>query len=88
VSVDVAGKDGWAITSCADWLVYVLHPKEALFIRMTSVRSKLPEWMEKNRTGTAKNRGYNTVGVLVPVDELREIADSAVPWSKICKAAL
>jgi hypothetical protein len=76
VSVDTANKPGWAITSQADWLFYLVPGEaEALYIiRMADLRRSLPAWRTAYQTRRVPNDGYHTVGLLVPLDEFERIA--------------
>lgn len=72
MSVDTAGKRGWAYTSTAQVLVYFVPQEEyALRADMTEIKRRLPEW-SGYRQAEAMNRGrsgdyYRTLGLLVPV---------------------
>lgn len=75
VSVDTTGKPGWAISSQAKYLVYlVVDPETIYFISMQRVRAKLPRWKAIYKEVSAQNNGYKTLGLLVPLDELERIA--------------
>lgn len=71
VSVDTAGKPGWARTSKADWLVYAIPPHGIAYgIPMSVVRAMVPEWAARYPTRPARNSAYSTHGICVPVPEL------------------
>lgn len=75
VSVDTTGKPGWAYTSQASLLVYLVTDPETIYvISMARLRSCLPRWTVAYPTRQAANDGYNTHGLLVPLDELERIA--------------
>lgn len=80
VSVDTAGKQGWAYTSQADWLFYLVAGQcEALYIiRMADLRAKLPAWQRKYQERRIPNEGYHTVGLLVPLHEFEQIAYTVI----------
>lgn len=88
MSVDTAGKLGWAYTSLAQVLVYFVPEHEyAMRADMTAVKRMLPEW-QAYREAAAWNRSrsgdyYRTVGKLVPLEEFRrvcvDIHDVAAP---------
>lgn len=80
VSVSTTGKPGWAISSQADWLFYlVLGAAEALYIlQMAKLRAKLPAWRSRYQERHIPNEGYFTVGLLVPLDEFEKIAYAVV----------
>jgi hypothetical protein len=75
VSVDVMQKPGWAWSSQATYLVYLVTEPETIYlISMRRLRRHLPIWQLRYRTVQAANDGYNTIGVLVPLRELEAIA--------------
>lgn len=75
VSVDRAGKPGWAVSSEAYFLIYLVpEPRTIYVIRMQDVRRRLPAWRQIYPERTVANDGYNTVGLLVPLDELERLA--------------
>lgn len=75
-SVDTANKGGWAYTSQADWLFYLVAGEcEALYlIRMADLRACLPRWQRQYQERRIPNDGYHTVGLLVPLSEFEQIA--------------
>lgn len=80
VSVDTANKQGWAYTSQADWLMYLV-PGEAevlYIIRMADLRRQLPRWQRQYESRRVPNDGYHTVGLLVPLDEFERIAYAVI----------
>lgn len=75
ISVDTDGRPGWAYTSRATLLVYlVTEPQTIYVISMARLRRQLPRWSAAYRTAQAINDGYSTHGLLVPLDELERIA--------------
>jgi hypothetical protein len=75
ISVDTTGKLGWAYTSQASLLVYlVTEPQTVYVISMARLRRCLPRWRAAYPTRQAANDGYNTHGLLVPLHELERIA--------------
>lgn len=76
VSVDTTGKPGWAVSSQADWLFYLVPGTcEALYIiQMDKLRKQLPKWRQTCQERRIPNEGYHTVGLLVPLAEFEEIA--------------
>ncbi len=75
VSVDTEQRPGWAYSSQASLLVYlVVDPQTIYVISMARLRHKLPRWAAAYPTRQAANDGYNTHGLLVPLDELERIA--------------
>lgn len=77
VSVDTKKTPGWAYTSQAEYLIYHL-PLDKLFyiIKFTWIRKKLDFWRKNCRTRTIPNRGYNTVGLLLPLYFFEQEADN------------
>ena len=80
VSVSTTGAPGWALSSQADWLFYlVLGSAEALYIlQMEKLRAKVPAWRSRYPERQIPNEGYFTVGTLVPLDEFEKIAYAVV----------
>jgi hypothetical protein len=75
ISVDTTNKPGWAVSSQADMLVYlVTEPQTIYCIWMIKLRSHLADWEAKYATKTAQNQGYRTHGILVPLTEFEAIA--------------
>lgn len=75
VSVDTTGKPGWAVSSQADVLVYlVTEPETIYWIPMKRVRAALGRWRRLYREVAAANEGYRTLGLLVPLCEFERIA--------------
>jgi hypothetical protein len=80
VSVDRDSVPGWAHTCQADFIVYyVVGCGPAYVIRPGSIKKKLPEWAKKYPSRSIPNKGYgrkgyNTIGLLVPLVELERIA--------------
>ena len=79
MSVDSAGKQGWAYTSQADLLLYYL-PKDLLVyvIRLKDLRQQLAGWRATYPQRKADNGSYATWGVLVPLDEFEDIAKAVI----------
>jgi hypothetical protein len=75
VSVDTAGKAGWALTSQADFLVYyVPDPATIYIVKMAALRRQLAAWQTKYVSRTVQNDNYQTTGLLVPLDEFERLA--------------
>lgn len=79
VSVDAAGKPGWAYTCSADVLAYYV-PGDGLayLLKPAAIRAALPAWQRRFGTRAIPNDGYHTVGVAVPLAEVERIATAAV----------
>lgn len=79
VSVDSAGKGGWALTSQAEFIFYYLPQRRALYIlSMAEISRALPQWADLYRQVHAQNNGYQSYGVLVPLKEIERIAEDVV----------
>lgn len=79
ISVDTAGKSGWAYTSQADVLIYFIPPQLTLYIiEFPALRKRLPDWVRAYPLGRALNEGYFTHGRLVPLREFERIAVEVV----------
>lgn len=79
VSVDVTGKMGWAYTSMAKLLIYlVVNPETIYCIKMSRLRTELPKWLEQHQVKTVPNQGYRTHGILVPLSEFERIAEEVI----------
>lgn len=66
---------GWAYKTAAEWLVYYLKAYGyALVIRPSSLRSKLPQWIEEFPSKEVPNPSYKTIGILVPIVEFQTIS--------------
>lgn len=78
VSVDIANKPGWAHSSQADYLIYYVPGDELIYIiRFKDLRSILKQW-SNYPTRKIPNKGYNTVGLLVPLREFECIAREVI----------
>lgn len=69
VSVDTKSIPGWAYSSQSDWLIYYIPKQQRAFIlSFVTLRSLLPAWIQKYKAAPPiPNRGYNTLGILVPL---------------------
>lgn len=75
MSVDTAGKAGWALTSQAEILAYYLPEADLVYLlRMETLRRLVPQWQQRFRTRAAANKGYQTLGILVPLAEFERHA--------------
>jgi hypothetical protein len=71
VSVDSAGKMGWALTSEADILVYYVPPDGLIYVvPFRALRWEMPRWLREYPPRRAQNHGYATHGIVVPLHEL------------------
>jgi len=89
VSVDKAEIQGWAHTSKAEWLIYYIPEPEsvAYAIKFARLRDQLGRWISgyPHRTVSNEKDGsrYNTIGVLVPLDEMEAVSKSVLDLSVI-----
>jgi hypothetical protein len=75
VSVDTTNKPGWALSSQAQLLIYlVTDPQTIYMIWMKRLRQHLPRWQQQYPLRWVDNRTYHTGGHLVPLHELETIA--------------
>ena len=75
VSNDVSGRKGWAWTSEAKWIFYLVTPDCVLAFLMSRLRKELPGWLRRFGERAAQNRGYRTLGVCVPLAVAQEAAE-------------
>ena len=79
VSVDTAGKAGWAYSSKADYLVYYVPGDEVIYaIALEVLRRELSRWVRAYPHRAAQNPAYATHGVLVPLDEFERHAEAVI----------
>ena len=76
VSVDIQQIPGWAYTAQAEWLVYFVPTRLQIYlIAFTDLRAQLPTWLTSCKAAPPiPNRGYNTLGILVPLPLLAQCA--------------
>ena len=79
VSVDTAGKAGWAHSSVADYLIYYIPGDGLIYvISLEVLRRELSRWVHAYPHRAAQNEGYATHGVLVPLDEFERGAEVVI----------
>lgn len=84
VSVDNRNIKGWAHTCTADYIFYYVVGVGPIYIvKPKDIRRKLAGWGRKYHTQPIPNKKYgkliyNTIGLLVPLDELERIAVQVV----------
>lgn len=79
ISVDTTGKRGWAYTSQADYLAYYIPGDGLLYLMaFTTLRAHLPRWQATYRPVGARNDGYMTRGIAVPLREFEQHAESVI----------
>jgi len=70
-------KDGWALRSTADLILYtIIYETEYLILGITpgNITKHIPEWSTKFRTAKCRNVGYGSTGLLIPLDNFSSIA--------------
>lgn len=72
ISVDAQDKPGWVYTCQADYIFYAtLLNKMILVMIPATLRQKIEQLkgqFRETKTGKAQNKGYNTHGVVIPLD--------------------
>jgi len=82
ISVDAERIPGWAYTSQADWLVYVLPETRRVYsVRMARLRGQLKAWSQRYPTRAIPNRSYHTHGLLVPLHIFKRLVEPLAPQS-------
>jgi hypothetical protein len=83
MSVDNKGTPGWIEKDLAiDYLAYAFMPLQRVYLfpwpllRRAWLQFK-PRWLSKYQIPPAKNNGYNTLSVAVPIEELRKCISTA-----------
>jgi hypothetical protein len=75
ISVDAAGKMGWALTAQADILVYYIPPSGVIYVlEFKTLQWELPRWIRDYPPRQAQNNGYATHGIIIPLAELEKSA--------------
>jgi hypothetical protein len=68
-------KLGWAYTCQSDWLIYFLPVSgQIFFLKPRRIRDRLNFWLSRYKQRTVPNQDFNTRGLLVPLQELQDIA--------------
>lgn len=79
ISVDTAGKAGWAYSSQANYLMYYIPGDGLIYVlALETLRQQLPRWLEKYPLRAAQNERYATHGVLVPLHKFEEHAEAVI----------
>jgi hypothetical protein len=78
VSVDTEKIAGWAYTSQAEWLVYFIPGRATIYlIAFAALRAQLPRWLVTCPAAPPiPNRSYHTLGILVPLSQLAQVASA------------
>jgi hypothetical protein len=77
-----AQKLGWLYTTVADFVLYFVIDQALIYwLRPSLLRRSLPNWLESYalKTTTTK-QGWQTTGVIVPLEVLSEIADYTMEY--------
>lgn len=79
ISVDTEHKPGWAISCAADYIVYyIVDSGPAYVIEPSKIKARVEGWEAQYQTRRIPNKGYHTVGILVPLDEFERLAYKVV----------
>ena len=63
---------GWAYTSKADFLIYLVVKKNiAYIISMNTIKKNINHWKSIYKKRSSPNKGYKTVGILVPLNDFK-----------------
>lgn len=85
LSVSVSNKKGWAYTSTADRILYLMADSGTVYcLEPDEVRKLIDQWIEKYRTVRVYNQNYYGEGVLVPVPVIQE----AAKWTRSLVSSL
>lgn len=83
ISVDHQNKRGWAYTCEAQILIYYIPPTRTLYVLSTvDLKQMLERWTAEHTLKIIPNEGYNTIGAIVPLKELRAIAKNTISLKK------
>ena len=78
IELEYGGKPGWALTSEADFLAYMVRGKAIYVLRPATLRNRLSEWRDHFETKTIQNSTYGGTGLLVPLPYLAEISERII----------
>lgn len=78
ISVDCRFVVGWAYSSCAEYLMYLVPEYAIYVIRFSQLRLHLAMWTRKYEMRTVRNEGYNARGILVPLAEVDKLAQQVM----------
>ena len=78
IELEYGGKPGWALTSEADFLCYMVRGKCIYILRPATLRNRLSEWEAIFETKTVQNSTYGCTGLIVPLPYLAEISERIV----------
>lgn len=78
ISVDCRFVVGWAYSSCADVLIYLVPASAIYVIRFPQLRLQLPFWTRKYPLRSVQNAGYQARGILVPLTDFSQVAQQVI----------
>ena len=73
ISVDKENKLGWAITSCARFLVIYVPTKISYVAHMEAIHFYLRDWQNLYEKKVIENKSYFTIGICVPINIFERI---------------
>lgn len=78
ISVDCRYVVGWAYSSCADYLLYLVPGAAIYVIKFSQLRLQLPFWTRRYEMRSVQNEGYRARGILVPLVDLEKLAQQVI----------
>lgn len=78
ISVDCRFVVGWAYSSCAEYLMYLVPGNAIYVIHFSQLRLKLAMWTRQYPLRSVRNEGYQARGILVPLVELGKLAQQVM----------
>jgi len=76
IELHCAGSPGWALTSQAQYIAYLVPDQHVYVVNVAKLRTQLTEWERRFEQRTITNRGYMATGLLVPLTCLAEISET------------
>jgi hypothetical protein len=75
-------KHGWVYTGGADDIYYNVVGEETIYVVPKSLLITITEtrWEDEYRTASARNPGYVSHGILVPLEEIAEISSQIIHY--------
>jgi len=83
VSNDTSGRAGWAYTTEARWLFYLVVGERLYCIRPERMRALLPVWLDRYPLRRANNGDFGTIGVCVPFAAAEAAAEQVVRFAAL-----
>ncbi|MEO1523263.1 MAG: hypothetical protein AAFU78_21155 [Cyanobacteria bacterium J06633_2] len=74
VSVDRRNVPGWGWSSQADYWIFLLPSMEVLVVEPSRLRTLAWQYREKLVDKEIQNLGYKTIGIAIPLKQVRAIA--------------